>query len=374
MDEESSDENGGDDEAAPRLPFRPSRACTGAGAASLLGCALLAAVGWPAGPPPQHDISARRLLESPELHETAADTIMAMDHGMLDSVDRAAVRDFVSVGFRNLTRLIGERSPEALASLDRLQLTPEQQGGVLRVVRKMSDPRLQELGAAAAHAARAGASGGPSSVRRSLLEKLQPRMAEIRLLQEEVIPAPLHTLGLRAGGEAGDWHVALDPESMTLVRSFSDEWHVEIDVSRPEVLPGSPGGRRLAEFNESGITVSKEQGVALLSALLEQARVIVDQLDRIAELFGSDKIPVHIPDYVRSMVAGGSFFSSLLSCVMDSAEQEDKMLMFMCPFRLASAGADVLHSTHVLEGSDRAMGWNETRKTTLPPESDNFFT
>jgi len=118
---------------------------------------------------------------------------------------------------------------------------------------------------------------------------------------------------------------------MRVVKSFNNEWQLEFDMSRPKRISGHEQ-RRLTE------KTTKPFGVA--GAVVEQARVVLDQLKAVLDQFG---IQAEVPDWVSSFDGSPRpFLWDLLTCVEGLEETvADVSLAISCPMRFASAGLDI---------------------------------
>jgi len=289
-------------------------------------------------PPPEQTpthLTARNLLESAELADVATEQLMAAGHETLSPEDRRMVHAVARAGFGNISLMLQSREPATARRLSSFQLTEEQKLSVLGVVRHMGDPRVQQVGRELTKALR-DFLGTSSTDHRADMElhirrALQPRLAELRRLRDEVMASPLPR---SAGQLGGRWGVAINPDRMRVVKTFDNKWKFEFDMSRPQrtmkVLPR----RRLAEGKED----AKPYGVA--GGVVEQARVLLDQLQAVLSRFD---IETEVPGWVTSLDGTSRpFLSDLLRCVRDS--MGDTALMIMCPMKFASAGIDVFSS------------------------------
>jgi len=294
-------------------------------------------------PPPKlapTHLTARTLLESGELADVATDQLMAVGHDSLTSEDRHMVRAVAGAGFGNISLMIQNREPVTARQLSSFQLTEEQKLSVLGVVRHMGDPRVQRVGRELTRALRdfldASATDNRADMESHIRRALQPRLSELRQLRDEVLTAPLRQAGSTATGDAstlgGRWGVAINTERMRVVKTFSNKWKLEFDMSRPQRSTQAVS-RRLQREEDS-----KLYGVA--GGVAEQARVLLDQLQAVLGQFGID---TEVPGWITSLDGTSKpFLSELLACVKDSIG--DAALMITCPMKFASAGIDVFSS------------------------------
>lgn len=243
--------------------------------------------------------------------------------------------------FRNLTAHIATHSPEHMRALSSLHLTPAQKDAMLHQVKMLGDPRMQSLGRDVALAIRDGQSQGSAGVKRQLMERLQPRFAEIRRLHAEFKPAALN--GPAAAGN--DFKMNLDLDHMRMVQNFGNHkgsW--EIDMSSPSVTSQAVASRRL---NAQAALLQTEQSMGIIQAVAEQVRIILDQVADMGAVFGSPDAN-RIPAWSRSLVGGVDVIAGMLQCVIDG--MGNPSLMVVCPMRYASAMTDVFQSVSYLFG------------------------
>merc|ERR1712232_1149019 len=99
------------------------------------------------------------------------------------------------------------------------------------------------------------------------------------------------------------------------------------------------GGSQLTEDSFDGMGSKFEEGLGLLSGLLEQARGALDQIDFVGESFDVD---MKIPYWAKSLIGGLDFIGELSDCVMRG--QSNQVKLMMCPMKYASAATDFLES------------------------------
>jgi len=90
-------------------------------------------------------LTARQLLESPQLTAIASAQIMSTGNAALNDDDRQMVNSVTSAGFGNLSLMLDRRAPEIARRLSAIRMSEEQTSSVLGVVRHMSDARVQNL-------------------------------------------------------------------------------------------------------------------------------------------------------------------------------------------------------------------------------------
>jgi hypothetical protein len=273
-------------------------------------------------PSPAPPVSARRLMESPELAEVAADNVLALRGGEPAPGERELLRGEAAAHFRNVSARIRERDPEAARRLEELQLTDEQRRAVLDAMRGLRDPRLSQLGrevSAVLATSLVGSSGRRATAKRQLVEYLRPRIREVRQLHDEVTPAPLREL------DDGD-ELDLDGLDLKLdgLRLFStiDDWNVEFEVT--------PGGRRLKSmmdmmFGSASSTFKK----------YAQADAFWEKIRKIGKKFNLDLPPF-------SQLIDSVDMESLMKCVMSTSVAPTPSHMQQCGMEFVTAANQVM--------------------------------
>mmetsp|Transcript_125091 Transcript_125091/g.324948 ORF Transcript_125091/g.324948 Transcript_125091/m.324948 type:complete len:403 (-) Transcript_125091:257-1465(-) len=288
-------------------------------------------------------ISARMLLESPELAAIGADQLMAAGqrHGGLTHADRSMVHTVTKYGFGNISRSLHVRNPELAQQLDSVRLSPQQRDAVLGVVRHMSDLRVQNIGVQIATVLREfmNTTEDRDGVKVRILKTLNPKLTEIRRLRDEVLPEALRGSGSAPGSHG--LRVTLNPERMRIVKTFTDGWKLEYSMSAPARLSQQTQRRRLRGGADAA-THEDDQGkrFAIAGGVVEQARVV---LVLFKEILGKGGQNFEVPSWVTSLDGHKApFISDLIMCVHDSFG--DLAHMIGCPMKFASAGLDVFSS------------------------------
>lgn len=309
-------------------------------------CCFVAVINWTpsslgsSGARPGRRHSARMLLESSELADMATEQIMKTGHTVLKEHHYFTVRKLVAGGFRNLTSFIQQNKPTVYRQLTQLHLTDEQKAALLNQVHMTGDPRMQSIGRDIAYAVIQGRGQGREAVTRQLSQKLQPRLAEIRQLHEEFLPSAL------GGGhhEDSNFEMNIDFNNMHLLQSFDHSGgSMEVDMSRPEAGSETLPSRRL---NAQAALLNTEESLGVIHGVIEQARIILDQMDDLSGVFGNTAIAAAIPDWSRSLVGFLDLTSGLVTCLIDGLG--NPTLQMMCPMRYASSAMDMFRSINYL--------------------------
>jgi len=267
-------------------------------------------------------VSARRLMESPELAEVAADNVLALRGGEPAPGERERLRGEAAAQFRNVSEEIRERDPEAFRRLEALQLTDEQRIAVLDAMRGLRDPRLSQLGrevSAVLAASLVGSSERRATAKRQLAEYLRPRVQEVRRLHDEVTPALLRELDDDDELDLDDLDLRLDG-----LRLFStiDDWKVEFEVT--------PGERRLKSmmdmmFGSASSTFKK----------YAQADAFWEKIRKVGKKFNLDLPPF-------SQVIDSVDMETLMRCVMSTSVAPTPSHMQQCGMEFVTAAQQVM--------------------------------
>jgi len=190
-------------------------------------------------------LTARQLVEGEELTGLVASRVQAAKPQLEQLMGPDVIRERVATGFKHVATL-------AAPNLNSLELTLEQKDAVLHVLRDMSDnTRLHSTGLFVARALQEGHSTATDKkgVALFVLERLQPRLPELRQLRDEVIPQTFRS-------NTNHGVLTLDSEKLRFVETLRDRWNFELDASMPQVsredMPALP--RRLGRFGMSANT------------------------------------------------------------------------------------------------------------------------
>mmetsp|Transcript_45106 Transcript_45106/g.98006 ORF Transcript_45106/g.98006 Transcript_45106/m.98006 type:complete len:419 (+) Transcript_45106:84-1340(+) len=333
------------------------------GALALVACVIVTA-SWSSQP--EHRMTARSLLDSQVLKDAATEQLLATSRRGSHSLPRSFVQGAVADAFHNISLRV-QKTPKLLRRLEQMEVRPELVEAMALAMRNMADPRVQAIGREVAEATLEGSqdgAGGAEGVKRHLLARFQSRVPELEKLRDELIPEVLRT---KSTGP-----MTLDPEKMRVITTYSDtedNWLpktggrrlAEGEVASPdydiqqmedELRPipedmedpckngrddNSVRGGEMSADDVKCLRQRFEQGLGVLAALCEQARVALNAIDFSSESFGKD---LHIPFWSKSLVGGLAFASELGDCVMRAGKNEVKMMM--CPAKYASAFTDLL--------------------------------
>jgi hypothetical protein len=299
--------------------------------------------GQPSETPPH---SARALLEGPELANVVTRNYISVWPDLKQHERR--LHDKVITGMKKITTTIKDTEPKVFQQLNELRLSESQGNSILKVLGSMSDKRVQAVGEALAKITHSSKRAGKQTLMRQLEDAFQQNKTKLTQLRNEIVPAPLRSM------VDANWQVSFDPARMHLVRDSKDSWDFDVSVDKPssrrlaDVSQTNPGSEFKPTQEDMGNYADKfEEGLGVLTGLLEQARVALDQIDFVGESFDVD---MKIPYWAKSLVGGLDFIGELSDCVMRGESNEVKLMM--CPMKYASAATDFLESV------DNVMGIN----------------
>jgi len=313
------------------------------GLASLIACALLTSVNFSISnsekpesdsnrdaPVAQRMPTARSLLESDELTDVATDQLLEIGHKVLHYSQRSAVRALVAQGFKNVTIGMQQEDPEGFQKLCQLQLTREQSNAMLHVLTQMTSPKVVNIGVQVGHALMQGKHHGKEGTRRILMKKLQPRLPEIRHLREDIVPAVLR----RGEDDSPKSNLVIDPDHLYVMKVFPNKWKMQVEMSHSDKPAPSEQDRRLV----TSPLLKTEQAFGVIGAILEQARIVMDQINAINPDFKNN---FRIPAVATGLVGTMDYASNLLTCMIDGFGGSNPQLLLICPLRFASAASDI---------------------------------
>lgn len=306
---------------------------------------------------PRTSVSARELLESPELADACTSGFMIAGRTALKHEHRNLIRTQVTEGLRNFTASIAAQNPRMYRKLDTHMVSPQQRERAFKAVLGMMDPRVQQLGHEVGEEVLESRDEGKEQLRRRLHERFSPRAMELAQLGREV-----GLLSPRKAKMAGKPEVR--PEKMNLFAMFPDGLDATARKEQRRLggkikkfllddLPGTENGYMSFGGHATAVMI---EGLHVLAGIIEQTRVVLDQVDFVSDAFGKD---AHIPYWSKSLVGGMAFISELALCVERSGMNLVKMTM--CPFKYASAASDLFESI------DNILGLDDPFAATPPP-------
>eukprot|EP00927_Polykrikos_kofoidii_P055370 TRINITY_DN4963_c0_g1_i1.p1 TRINITY_DN4963_c0_g1~~TRINITY_DN4963_c0_g1_i1.p1 ORF type:complete len:383 (+),score=60.97 TRINITY_DN4963_c0_g1_i1:67-1149(+) len=260
--------------------------------------------------------SVRSLLESKDFERVAVSNILTG----AEPSDADLVNKYVAEGLANFTASAKASDPDFYKMLDKTFVSDEQWNGVLATVERMSDPRVQQMGREVALVVHEGKAEGPEGVKRRLVERFLSRTAELREMRDVYFPV----------------HRSIGSNRLL-------DFSTEPALTQRRRLTGNADWQTMAArsgLSEDQLTVYAsmfEKALAIIAGLTEQVRVALTQAQFLGSAFGKD---TRIPRWATAMVGGLAFVTQLSDCV--SQADDNKVKLYMCPMRYASALADLL--------------------------------
>jgi len=196
----------------------------------------------------------------------------------------------------------------------------------------MSDTRVQSLGVELAGAVREFllVPGDVKQMQLKIASAMQPHLGKIRKLREEVIPGVLRHGSSSAGGALD---VNIDTQSLSVVNTFQNSWHMEFQMSRPLQT-----ARRLL-LGSAPPQVDYEKSVGIAGGIVEQTRVVMKALNTVMDKYN---INLQVPPWVTQAEGQPNYAEELLGCMV--ANTGDMTKSIHCPMKFGSAGIEVLSS------------------------------
>jgi len=357
------------------------------GLASLIACApLFTQMMLPPADTSRRGTTVRQLLDSPEMTDAATSNFLQFGGAQSDQMshnDWETLHRSVGRGLKSITRKMQASNPDRFKRLDSVELKPEQASGLVKVVRGLSDQRVQHIGYEVVKIVHAGMAEGEDAqgVKRRLLAKFQPRLRELRALRDELIPLSLRhddeavaqSRGISAGVSTSG-ALALNLDRMHIVKMYAEippihahrsQQHEKDQDRRLTGAAGSGGerdaisamlNREIALDNLTSMhkqsTMKKwepkiERGLGVIAGLIEQVRVVLDQTDFIGESFGKD---MKIPFWTKSLIGAIAFFTEMGDCILRAndhngtltGDKYNHVKLFMCPMKYASSFMDLI--------------------------------
>jgi hypothetical protein len=295
--------------------------------------------------------TVRSLLDGPEFANVATDNFMKLG----GPGNRAKVHTVVSKHLKDITHKMAVANPALFMRLNEATISPKQKSAVLSVVSSMADPRVQDIGFDIHQAVEEGSSEGREGVQKHVSDAVAPRLEQMCLLRDEIIPSSLRKVEPK--GDA----VSFTPDRMHAVKDFDAVPHHEkehmparrllvatpvptpiptlaLPTPAPTPMPPHIGS---AKFTP-GAYAKIENSFAVIGGLLEQLRVVLDQVDAIDEDFGHS---VGIPYWLKSLIGLVSFADEVFDCTMRAQANgtTNPVKTFMCPMKYSSAFMDGVH-------------------------------
>jgi len=328
--------------------------------------------------------TVRSLLDGPEFTDVATDNFMKLG----GPGNRAKVHTVVSKHLKDITHKMAVANPALFMRLNEATISHKQKSAVLSVVSSMADPRVQDIGFDIHQAVEEGSSEGREGVQKHVSDAVAPRLEEMRLLRDEIIPSSLRKV--EPTGDAVSFtpdrmHAVKDftqsvftPDRMHAVKDYTvkdsalldrirwmqaaqDRMHAEkehtparrllVATSVPTPIPTlalptpmpTPMPPHIGSAKFTPDAYAKiENSFGVIGGLLEQLRVVLDQVDAIDEDFGHS---VGIPYWLKSLIGLVSFADEVFDCTLRAQANgtTNPVKTFMCPMKYSSAFMDGVH-------------------------------
>jgi len=276
-------------------------------------------------------ITPRQLLESDDFAEVMTDNAFKISQGKATHVERAPLQERIRRELKQISADIWQEKPETNRLLSTVQMQPKEQDGFLTMMRSISDPRVTDLGHTISLYLRDSMQPSRSHDESSshFWSALEPRIAEIRRLREEVIPEVI-----RGNEDDSDNSFNIDNDGIHFLRKVK-KWHVELDVTSPTQVQE----RRLASSNPESLTGSAEMdNMVKVLRMKQSAEIYVEQ----AQDWAAKNFNLHIPSLEEA--TRGVDTSALLSCGMEAMMSMDLQTCMECAMQFWSIAVDVMNN------------------------------
>jgi len=320
-------------------------------------------------------LTARSLLEDPDVIDVATGNLMRLGHKALRPEDESGVRSLVAQKFYNVSAALKARSPEFVKELETIRLTQAHKGAVLRMLKAISDPQVQRAGLLVAHAIRDSESKDESSLQHAVLTKLSQHTTLVQGLMHKMLPTPLRSLF----SPGTTWKATSSSHDVGFMATFDDKWDMELSASKPE--QNQDGERRLQFWNffsststaapsfwnpgtvagtgpgttmKPGLQTTLVRLFGILGGAAEEASFLVEVITFMSRLFGKSMV---IPTYVPTVTGGVAFGSQFASCEMAKVQQNQALQgLVSCPLALGTTAFRFLHLLTRVMGVDQGYG------------------
>jgi len=204
---------------------------------------------------------AQLLLHSHQLHQVSTDILMSVGDGFLEGVDREQVSGFVVQSLTHIVDRVHQKNPKAAALIDGIQLDADEMRAVLGALKLMSDSRVQSVGL---DVARALSQRHVPTDRWSIVDRihrqLMPRVGEIRLLREELLP-----LALRSWTPPQhSWALTLARTNVKAMQGLDEHWPKTIE----KTLAPVPAGGIIPVWNDDDASTDASNSLQPAEALV----------------------------------------------------------------------------------------------------------
>eukprot|EP00928_Gymnodinium_smaydae_P013327 TRINITY_DN14871_c0_g1_i1.p1 TRINITY_DN14871_c0_g1~~TRINITY_DN14871_c0_g1_i1.p1 ORF type:complete len:440 (-),score=102.01 TRINITY_DN14871_c0_g1_i1:122-1390(-) len=379
---DSAEESLGEEAVRPLRTSQRRVAAAGLGLLAVAACCAQAFLSGPSTPAAHGALSALTLFDQTDLHEVVANNYMTTRRDLLggdELGDVASMRRLVAETFRNYSQRLKETRPDTHHVLEVTPLTVEQKDAVVHSAQYLADKRLQNLGLQVARTVRDAKTTDFEQLKKHIAKSLQPRLAEMRQLREEVFPDPAIRQLL---GSSDDFENLLHPQRIRLMQTVSDGWNLHFSMSTPAgarrleqwgqpVTPTQSWGQQFqapapapaspaagwssygSNTNSFGTTTNHPLGTAeavvgTTDALLEEADAILRIIKPLTKMFGKD---LNVDPKVTSGIGLFTALFGIANCEMNAAtDGENPVEVAGCPLEFGSEGYDALREVFTLLG------------------------
>lgn len=353
-------------------------------AAGVIGGAALAACGATVHSMTQTKsdmVTARMLFESPDVHNVVAHNVVNIASSMPKfDHSKEEVHKMVKSTFNQLSGLLAQHDPETLRALESTQVSKEQRNAIVRMLGYLSDPRVMDVGLAAAKALREAKTDDPEALKKVVTQKLQSKAREIANLHAEAVDKSLFSVADKQG--EGFKSLLLSehgPKKVAVLASIGDDWYKKLGLDnkklehedtsmqqpvitgrrlqynpqaagyagaqQPAAAPHYPGGQPPVSPGYK----KAEEAIGIISTALAEADALIRIINPLCKILphGHD---LHIPPMVTSVLGATDFAGQIASCELDGAADGNPEEMMGCPAMSASAGFDMLREPCTLVG------------------------
>jgi len=324
---------------------------------------------------PTGKLTARSLLEDPDVIRVATGNLMRLGHKVLRPEDEPQVRALVTQKFYNVSAALKSRSPHFVQKLETIRLTQDHKGAVLRMLKAISDPQVQRVGLLVAHAMRDSESKDGPSLQHAVFVKLSNHTALVQSPLHKMLPAPLRVLF----SPGTVWKATSSSHNVGFMATFDDKWDIELSASTPERTQDEV--RRLQFWNffsststaapsfwrpvpgvgtapgttlKPGVMTTLVRLFGILGGASEEASFLVEVITFMSRLFGKS---LTIPAWTPTVTGGVAFASEFASCELGKVQQQKALQgMVQCPLALGTTAFRFMHVILRVMGVDQGYG------------------
>jgi len=270
---------------------------------------------------------AASLFHDAEVQEVATESIMLVGADIFRKRDRHLVRAAVATGFRNMSVQIETRAGEVFAELEAIRLNATQARAVLGMMRLIGDERVRSIGADVGQALHDAGTSQAKALQQAVEAKLQPRLEEIRLVRDELVPTALREIWRGSN----QWEMTLDPENLRIMGPYRRGKFAALASSNVF------GVQKVEE------TPFNKMVFGILGGILEEGRALIHVIGLIAHLQDQD---IHVPTWVTALGGNMAVTNQDLNCEHHfNTEIEIKLMKALfCPLKFGTMGLEAVRA------------------------------